>query len=475
MPLSSLILLILHSAQWPTVSPAELKAVDLNAGWVKVAKTEGTTLPNDTELVLAAEVVPIGRFRLTEQGADHATFARAEPTLHAGAGRLRAWFVSPRPSPQLWEKWPAEADFMARIERVGPGMRGVWIDAGATSGIQPGMSWWQRIDGQPVARFDVLSVEADACYCSVARLAADAPIRRHDRVALWPSPGRRRNGTAASAVSYIERSEERTIVWVAGLRGVEVPPEPHVDFFHNAHYVAHGVVESADNLFWYARLIEGGANGGGDRAEQPPSIAVGDSAIIRTRADIAARRFPARVFEISADGALINAGESDELSLGQTGGLYRGGEKIGEVRITRLQRSYAVIQPAETPPEPTATRPASQQPSSGATSAIQPAVLPAIGDVVRFSDPPAPAVHLAEIENVVDGNLFSARALAHVQVTALTPLLVRNFDGGGGVALVLASDGQRICGLVLECSLAAPLRPGAIIVGSNPAQPAEQR
>jgi hypothetical protein len=101
--------------------------------------------------------------------------------------------------------------------------------------------------------------------------------------------------------------------------------------------------------------------------------------------------------------------------------------------------------------------------------------LPAIGDVVRFSDPPAPAVHLAEIENVVDGNLFSARALAHVQVTALTPLLVRNFDGGGGVALVLASDGQRICGLVLECSLAAPLRPGAIIVESNPAQPAEQR
>ena len=62
MPLSSLILLILHSAQWPTVSPAELKAVDLNAGWVKVAKTEGTTLPNDTELVLAAEVVPIGAF-----------------------------------------------------------------------------------------------------------------------------------------------------------------------------------------------------------------------------------------------------------------------------------------------------------------------------------------------------------------------------------------------------------------------------
>ncbi|GEM_PF-1325347 len=475
MPLSSLILLILHSAPWPAVSPAELKAVNFTAGLVKVAKTADTTFPDNTELVVAAEVVPVGRFRLTGQGADHATFARQEPIVYAGSGRLRAWFVWPRPSAQLWEKWPAEADFMARIERVGPGMRGVWIDAGANSGIQPGMSWWQRIDGQPVVRFDVLSVEADACYCSAARLAANAPIRRNDRVALWPSPGRRRTGTAASAASYIERSEERTIVWVAAPRGVEVPPEPHVDFFHGAQYVGHGVVESADNLFWYARLIEGGAKGGGDRAEQAPPIAVGDSAIIRTRADIEARRFPARVFEISADGALINAGEWDELSLGQAGSLYRGGEKIGEVQIARLQRSYAVIQPAEVPPEPAATRPASQMPSTEGPSARQPTVLPAIGDVVWFSDPPAPPVDLAEIDNVVDGNLFSARALADVQISALTPLRVRTDDAGSGVALVLASDGQRICGVVLECSLAAPLRPGAIIVGSNPAQPVEER
>lgn len=474
MLLSSLIFLLVSELQRPPVSEAEIQAVDLAAGWVQVAVPTGETLSKDAELVVAAEVLPLGRFRLTEQDAERAIFARKQPLTNLASGRLRAWLVWPGLPGRLWDKWPAEADFGASIERVGPGARGVWINAGAASGIQLGMNWWARIDGQPIARFDVLSVERDACFCSVVRLAANAAIRRDDRVALWPSPGQRRSGAAVSAVSYVERSTDRTIVWVAAPRGAQTPAEPHLDFFHGGHCVAHAIVESMDDLFWYGRLIEPASTGGGDHSRQTaPPVAVGDLALIRTQADIKARSFVARVFEVSADGAIIDAGEADGITTGETASLYRGAVKLGDIRIGRIQSGYSSIEPIDERTEPPTMRPDGQQPASGEKLPWKPAGVPAVGDTVRFTNPPEPPISLAEIDGVVDGTLFSAFALARAEIPALAPLLVRTEEQGGGVALVLASDGERLCGLVLESSLRAPLRPGAILQQPSAATPAE--
>jgi hypothetical protein len=257
---------------------------------------------------------------------------------------------------------------------------------------------------------------------------------------------------------------------------VETPAEPHLDFFHAGQYVADAVVESMDDLFWYARLVEPGSPGDPARSRQTaPPIAVGDPAVIRTRADIAARRFVARVFEISPEGALINAGEADGITAGETAMLYRNGLKIGEIRIARLQRGYSVIEALAEPAPPPTTRPRAQQPAAGEKPASKPAVVPAVGDVVRFTNPPEPPVNLAEIADVVDGTLFSARALVRAEIPALKPLLVRTGEQGAGVALVLASDGERVCGLVLECSLAKPLRRGAILQQATAVEPGELR
>jgi hypothetical protein len=169
---------------------------------------------------------------------------------------------------------------------------------------------------------------------------------------------------------------------------------------------------------------------------------VGDAAVIRTRADIARRRFVARVFEVTAGGCLINAGELDELSAGDGGSATRDGQALGRVVVRRVQRSYAVVRPAD----PKA------------------AVELRVGDEVRFAPPPEPGRKVGTIEQVTAEMLFAARVVSNPSPPLLTPLTVRVGGQTIGVALLVAADGGQALGFVFEQSLTGPLVAGAELI-----------
>jgi hypothetical protein len=198
----------------------------------------------------------------------------------------------------------------------------------------------------------------------VTQLARDTALAPDRVVALWPGPGQRRSGQATSAVAFLEERGSGTRVWIAAPVGAACPPEPHVEFYRGGRYVGHGLVEQRDERFWYARLLptavefteqSGAVAGASSRATTPatppmPSsaptlgiaparLSVGDDVVIRTQADIDARRFVARVFDLAPAGALIPAGEAGQLAPAMSWRCMRTEQKSGRGRVRMVQRS----------------------------------------------------------------------------------------------------------------------------------------
>ena len=357
------------------------------------------------------------------------------------SGRLVAWVVGPDCVAHFRERWPLEAQLWARIDTVGLGDQSVWIDAGSQQAVQVGDCWWYRVAGQPVARYDVRLVGSGICYCRVVPLVAGLRPRAGEMVSLWPAPGLREQGRAVSAVSFVETREDGQVVWVAAPPAtVDTPAEPRVEFRRAGDYVGSGVVERRDARFWYVRTLPGACAG---------DVHVGDDALIRTVADIRNRRISARVFELTSAGGLINAGEIDGLSAGDVGTVYRAGNRIGRVRLTKVQRAYSVAQLTEDGERPVTSR---ATPSTESQPQTKAEGLQRI-DEVHFGRPPPPPVTLGMIERVVDRTLFSARLANEASPPLLTPLMLRRADRTIGVAVLLdATDGQAL-GLALARSL----------------------
>lgn len=342
-------------------------------------------------------------------------FAAIPPRHLDSQAAVRAWLISPEVVARTLDRWPAGAEYQARLDGLGPAGRSAWIAAGARAGIRPGMSWWLRVAGQPAARLDVRTVGADECFAAVVALAWPLPMDGSETVTLLQPPGRAAQGQARSAVCYVEPRERSQNVWLAAPPGVDAPADPVVDFWRGGVYVGHGVVERRDERFWYARTVP--------QAGREP-VRVGDDVWIRTSADIASRRFVARVFDVGAEGCLINAGEAEGLAPGERGWAYRDGRVLGEVTVERVQAAYAVVRLA---------RPA------GATD--DPEALQRL-DVVRFAPPARRLRRVGWIERVVDGAALAVRLDAGQEAPLDTPLAIRRPGGTVGVALlVAASDG----------------------------------
>ncbi len=442
-------------AATPQLREAEIVAVDWAAGTVQVA---GRTIDDGTRLALFAAGQPLGWFEHVEPGNGAVVFQRATP-LAEPTGAPHAWLVPRELTGELWPQWPAGVALWATVQSVGPGGRGLWVAAGARDGVTDESSWWYRVFGQPAVRLDVLSVEADACYCAVLPLAADVQLRVGDRVALWPDPGERRRNTAVSAVAFVDQPESKCLVWVAAPPGVVLPAEPHVDFYHRQTYLGHGIVEATDDLFWYVRLLTSSAAPVVTTSASPPTSApvgpgaaapnacpvrVGDRVVPRTQADVDQRRFVARISDVTPDGPLLNAGEVEGLKSEEIGALWRGGAPIGSIRIVRVQRGYSIVAPAP-----------------GELQTIQ------VGDEVRFAAGEPPAVAVAEITQTADGTIFAARGLG-TRVPLRTPLVAQSGGQPIGLALVLSHDGEGYSGFVLEATATRPLRPGDQLLRAEP-------
>jgi len=213
-----------------------------------------------------------------------------------------------------------------------------------------------------------------------------------------------------------------------------------VDFRRAGDYIGSGVVERRDARFWYVRTLPGACAG---------DVHVGDDALIRTVADIRNRRISARVVELASAGGLINAGEIDGLSAGDVGTVYRAGNLIGRVRLTKVQRAYSVAQLTEGSEGPDASQAAQSGESQPRTKTEGLQRL----DEVHFGHPPPPPVTLGVIERVVDRTLFSARLANGSGPPLLTPLVLRRVDRTIGVAVLLDVMDGRALGLALARSL----------------------
>lgn len=452
-----------------------LLEVDLAGGRV-VAAVDRLPETMGNRLVLMDGARPVGWFRLADRGDGRATFRAVAPLEFTDPQRSRGWLLAPDLEARLMDRWPTYAGLFASIDTVGPGGQSVWVRAGGHQGVRPDDQWLLRVDGQPAARFDVRSVEADHCFCRVAPLAAGLSLRPEQRVELWPGPGLRRRGMARTAAAYVEKRDASYLVWVAALRGVVAPPEPYLDFYRRGRYLGYAAVEDRDELFWYARFVPLGvgppssvppapptapADSAPVSDDAPPPIRVGDTAVIRTTADIELRRFTARVFATGGEGSLINAGEGEGLRPGQAATLVRAGQTLGAVEVVRVQREYSIVRPAD------------RGGVGGTGSAAGGGIALAPGDEIHFGPLPAPPTLAATIELVVQRTLFSARLAGAARPPIGRPLALRSAGRTIGVGVLLMTEGPLACGVALDSSLDASLRPGDTLVLEEEPPPAD--
>lgn len=397
-----------------------------------------------TRLLLVRDAMPIGWAQLARSGAGEAVFVATNGWGRQGVtGDLHGWLVPPDYVAKLLDRWPADAELYAEVDSLGPGGRTAWLRAGGNQGVRAGDCWWLRFGGQPAARCDVLFVAADVCYCTVVPLARDFVLRAGSRVALWPAPGQRRTGRMESAVAYTERRGAGVVAWIAAPPTDGFPPEPHLDFFHDGIYTGYGAVERRDERFWYVRFNPLSTTVERERVADGAPLRVGDRVTIRTQKEVAAGALVARVFELTPTGAAITAGEDDRLSVGQELLVFRAGRPRGKAVVRQVQRSYAVVTPADELRDP-------------------PLVLQ-VGDELRLRPPAPPSPTCGRITMVVEQTIFTAQLTT--ELARQTPLGVRLADGSVGVAvLVQAADGTAI-GFALPCSLSVPLEVGAPLLG----------
>lgn len=399
--------------------------------------------PGSDRLLIADRGTPLGWADSLRPAAAPSHFVAvlhaAPGSTAAGANSLRAWRVRADLPATLAKSWPAGAPLLAALDSLGPGGRSVWISAGSRSGIQTGQTWWRRVNGQPMLSFDVRFVSPDVCFCRTVPLAGGVVPHVGDAVALWPGPGDQREGRLASAVSLVDTTHADPLVWIPMPARALVPREPRFDFFRNGQYVGHGVAERSSEAFCFARVLAPACSG---------PIRVGDDAIPRTLADVAAGRVTGRVFAQSAEGWLVTAGESDGVKVLQPATLVRDGAVVGLVEVRRVQNAYCTI----TGVLPSGgTVPGT---SSGAANSVQ------MLDEVRFGRPSGAPLRVGVIESVLPGGVFAA------QITVASPPIgqaVAIEQGGAtiGAAVLVAASDQTAIGFALTESLLVPLAPGA--------------
>ena len=175
------------------VAEVTIRVLDPAAGRIEVDSSASRPVVPGSRLLVAEGNRPLALLEWSGDTAGRAVFRRRAPVAFPSSLRqLRAWCIRPDALGMLLDRWPTDAALRARLDRVGPAARSVWVRAGSAHGVRNGDSWWLHRNGQPLARLDVRLVEIDVCFCGVVPLVSGFHLSGDERVALWPAPGRHR-------------------------------------------------------------------------------------------------------------------------------------------------------------------------------------------------------------------------------------------------------------------------------------------
>lgn len=381
-------------------------------------------------LTMAGEPLALANVVHTSESA--AVFRFAVPDmLPTKVGPLVGWLIPADIVARTRDHWPADAQLQIAIDSLGPANRSAWLAGGTYLGIAVGDTFWRRVGGQPVARFDAILVTGTLTYTRIVPLVENPPIRAGDTVQLWPTPAQRRAGQTWSAVSYIGDGGAVPLVWIAVPPSNDFPTEPHVDYYRAGEYLGHGVIERRSERFWYARFTPLAAK----NLESAPAVRPGDNVRIRTQTDIATRSYTVRVFDVDGNNALLNAGEVDHLRADDQLLLVREGQRVASFTPTRIQRSYAVTL---------------RHASNGITLDV--------GDELWLTPPPQPPSPFGTLQTVRGTCVFSATVESSAPIG--TPLAIRDGATTVGVGFVVTIDHDQVVGFALPGTLTADLKPG---------------
>lgn len=241
--------------------------------------------------------------------------------------------------------------FIARISSVGPANKSAWLNIGSDHGVRVGDEWLVEF-GQPAARLVTTFVEAQRSSVTVQPLVADLPLRVGDAARLWPGPAARKSRGVQSAVSFVEATESGTRLWVPLPQSVSIKEETHAEIRRDGELVALAIVERVAVPFSYLRVLavlrESKEHRRTKMARSEDAVVlVGDQVRLRGKQSAQRREFIPRVFDRSGNLHLINAGENDGVRAGDAGAIFRAGRRIGEARIVRVQRTYALIETSD--------------------------------------------------------------------------------------------------------------------------------
>lgn len=395
--------------------------------------------------------VPLARFQaaagtlVLDQDREPALFS---PEWSATPSTMRAWLVRDDASGLVKGRWPAGADFIARVDSIGPGRAAAWLDVGAKSGVSTGDVFLKSVGVQPVARLEVRSVLDEVAYCRITYLAKGAAVSPGDVVTAWPAPADTRDGRCRSTVCFVESMGDAQVLWIARPPRAAVPREPRMELTRYGRYMGFATVERQDALFWYARTLPSVSVG---------PIRVGDTAEIRTLADISAPRISARVFDQNEHGALITAGENDGLSAGLTATALRGDRLLGLIEVIRVTGGYATI------------RMQAGADAAAAHSTTAPAEPPMLErlDEIRFGPPRLPDRIIGRVVRL-EGDALTLDLTSPVTPRPGDLLSLRVKDATIAVALVLETAEGRAVAFLLAESWTAPISGGTSVAAPVP-------
>ncbi len=281
------------------------------------------------------------------------------------------------------------------LTALGPGTT-AWLDRGRDHGVTAGATWWLRVAGQPVARFDVLHAGPGESFGRLIPLAGGVRFATGMRFQHWHAPGR--DQTLRTAVAFPDESGEPA-VWIALPPGIRARGQ-RVRFGPSAD-APRGVLDRRDDRFGLVRLSP---------VDSVDELAAGTPARIATPRprDLVGRTFvPA-----GGSGTYVDLGRTDGLPDEAAGRVTLPDGTTRAVTVARVRDSYAALAAVAGD----GAIPAGCRVSFAGDEAPVPAVLVAHADGDRFRT--AAGSGLAAGQRVVLADARQAVAVGRILVVA---------------------------------------------------------